>query len=462
MIDGVKYSCVGLKSEIWQQNPLLDFGVWLSETTGEIQSKRKIAKFQSLQFTISDNGNCSVSGSLHKYHNGNGTNWNDFTFADLFRALQSLNQHFNIDLQKSLIHSLEIGVNLELEYTPYIILKSIVCHKGKPFNNLNGKDKRLGLICDYTDYALKFYDKGHQSRISDNGKFVLRYEIKLHRQRMLQPYGITRLSDLQRLEKVAPLVGLLTDKLKEIIFFDFKFDGATLSKSKKIAWQQYSNPNFWAGLTNKQRHKARQRYETLLKKYNCIDWALRCINRVAKKWNELSESKQETGRQFPQLGNGNASVKKETISNLECVLESVANGDTLRTIQKENEPPPRYCISCGRQITNQKAGSRFCSEKIYGAVARQCRNKDSNRRLAIKRKIYRAMAKEKLLSVTYSDNGRTYTDILGTNEICLTREWLDKIISVGALEKEPQQTQPFTGDTAKEYLQKINNNNSKS
>jgi hypothetical protein len=237
--------------------------------------------------------------------------------------------------------------------------------------------------------------------------------------------------------------------------------GATLSESKKLAWQQYSNPNFGAVLNNKQRHKARQRYETLLKKYNCVDWALFCINRVAKKWNELTESKQEKGRQITQPDNDNASAKKGTISNLECVLESVANGDTLGTIQKKNENPPRCCISCGRQITNQKRGSRFCSEKIYGTAARQCRNKDSNRRLAIKRKIKRAMAKEKLLSVTYSDSGRTYTDILGTNEIYLTREWLDKIISVEALEKEPQQPQPLTGDTAKEYLQKISNNNLK-
>ncbi|HSH65812.1 MAG TPA: hypothetical protein VLB84_08445, partial [Bacteroidia bacterium] len=36
------------------------------------------------------------------------------------------------------------------------------------------------------------------------------------------------------------------------------------------------------------------------------------------------------------------------------------------------------CLSCGRNITNQKKGSMFCSEKIYGKEAKKCRNMQSN------------------------------------------------------------------------------------
>ena len=35
MIDGVKCSCVGVPADLWQRNTLLDFGIWVSETTGE-------------------------------------------------------------------------------------------------------------------------------------------------------------------------------------------------------------------------------------------------------------------------------------------------------------------------------------------------------------------------------------------------------------------------------------------
>jgi hypothetical protein len=40
----------------------------------------------------------------------------------------------------------------------------------------------------------------------------------------------------------------------------------------------------------------------------------------------------------------------------------------------------RFCKSCGRDISNQKKGSVFCSERMFGKVAKGCRNKDSNPR----------------------------------------------------------------------------------
>ncbi len=38
----------------------------------------------------------------------------------------------------------------------------------------------------------------------------------------------------------------------------------------------------------------------------------------------------------------------------------------------------RYCSTCGRDITDQKKGSVFCSEKLYGKQAKKSRNKNSN------------------------------------------------------------------------------------
>lgn len=146
MIDGVKCSCVGVYADLWQRNKLLDFGIWVSETTGEVRTKRKVAKFQSMQFIISENGACSIAGSLHKFHNGNDTNYNDFSFADLCQTLQNLDRHFGVNLPTAQIHSLEIGVNLELDYKPEIILRNIICHKNKSFDNLSSKGKRWGVI----------------------------------------------------------------------------------------------------------------------------------------------------------------------------------------------------------------------------------------------------------------------------------------------------------------------------
>ena len=171
----------------------------------------------------------------------------------------------------------------------------------------------------------------------------------------------------------------------------------------------------------------------------------------------MSGIQQKKGRHFPQYLRGFESRKKGTISKLVYVLENVASSDIFQRHAKQAKKPPRYCISCGREITRQKSGSLFCSEKLYNKQARQCRNKDSNRRLAIKRKINRAMNNDLMLRVTYRDqDGNTYTDILGIGEICVTREWLDRVISVERLEPQPS---TLKNKEAQNYLQNLSNEN---
>ncbi len=63
-----------------------------------------------------------------------------------------------------------------------------------------------------------------------------------------------------------------------------------------------------------------------------------------------------------------------------------------------------------------------------------------------------------MLRITYRDQngGCTYTDTLGAKEISITREWLDRVISVDVLKP---QTSTLTDIEAKEYLQTISNTN---
>lgn len=461
MIDGVKCSCVGLDANRWRDNPLLNFGLCVSESTGELLSQRREAKARSLWFALTparDGGlSCSIAGSLHKYKNGDDTNYNAFTFQELSQTLDDLSERYGIDLASALIHSLEIGVNIQLDYTPQIILKNVICHKGKAFDSLDRRDKKLGLICVHTDYSVKLYDKGYQNKTPELDKYVLRYEVKLHRRRMLQPFGISTLADLKDIEKTTSLITLLWERLSEIVFFDYSFKAKELSKSKRLNWERYSNPNYWAGLNFRTYHKARKQYAELLEKYKCIDWQQFVLKHTTKTWFELSGIKHKKGRCFPQFFEGLVSGKKGMFSKLEYMLEDIAPGDVEKRKKKEAEKPPVYCISCGRQITGQKRGSLFCSEKLYGKYAKRCRNKDSNRRLTIKRKIIRAMDNELMLRVTYRDeNGNIYTDTLGAKEINITRQWLDRVISVDVLKPQPS---TLTDNEAKDYLQTISNTN---
>lgn len=127
--------------------------------------------------------------------------------------------------------------------------------------------------------------------------------------------------------------------------------------------------------------------------------------------------------------------------------------------EMKNADKRRYCKCCGRDITHQRKDSVFCSEKYFGKEAKKCRNKDSNRRMIIKRKIKNAMEKEKMMQVVYVDsNGLEYSDILEAREINVSREWLERVKSVSVLDGT-EETQ--TGENAKEYISKLMCNNKK-
>lgn len=454
MIDGLKCSCVGLNVDLWKNNPYLNFELSVSESTGEILTQRREAKVKNLCFVLSPTSgggfSCSFNGSLHKYSSIDGSNHDDFIYSDLTKILDNLTNDYSIELNHTSIHSLEVGVNIELDYSPEIVFKKAICHKGKPFERLDSRNKRFGIKCTHTDYAIKLYDKGYQYKI--NGKYILRYEIKMFRQRMLQPFGIYTLSDLKDVEKVTPLICLLLERLNEIVFFDYSFKPKGLSNSKLLSWQQYSNARYWESLNRNNYYKARKKLAELTQKYNCIDWGKIIAKKVLDKWIDLAELKQKNRRHFPQFIESLKAQKQATFSNLEYMLENVTEGDVKKRIKKESKKEVGNCIICGRKLIDQKQGSRFCSERIYGKEARKCRNKDSNRRLAIKRKIYKAMEKDLMLRITYKFEGSEYSDILGANEINITREWLDRIASVEALDSSLPK---MAGKEAKEYLQKI-------
>lgn len=460
MIDGVKFKCENIEAGSWQNNPLLDFGLYVSDRTGEILKQRKEAEYKHLRFieTPNKDGETTrlVVGSLHKHSNADGNNYNDFSFDQLCNTLNDLSIDFDIKLDKAQIQTLEIGVNIELDYSPEIIFKTAVCHKGKPFDSIDKKSRKFGVICDRTDYAIKLYDKGLQSGIK--GKHILRYEIKLHRSRPLEPYNIRTLADLQDVEKVAPLIQILQAHIKETVFFDYSFNTSNLSESKQIKWLQYSNPRYWEALDKRAYYKARKQYKSLIDKYKCIDWQSFLYKKVTQKYNELLDQTPQQQTPSTPEKTEKASRKKGTFSTFKYLMENVPTGRCKAKRKKNEVKEVCKCVSCGRELIGQKKGSRFCSEKIYGKEARKCRNKDSNKRLTIKRKIYRAMEnKEQMLLITYQYNGNTYSDTLATSEINLSKEWLDNVVSVECV--EPPTNKQLTGKKARKSLKKYLNHN---
>ena len=461
MIDGVKCVCGGVTPAMWNTVAPLDFGISVSETTGELLCSKREAKRDGLTFRT-NGGCCQLFGSLHTFKNGGGTNADNFTFNDLQRVLNALQTVYKVDLDKTLIQHLEIGVNIPLEYSPEIPIKAAISHRGRSFTPLyDRKRHRVGKVCERLDYTLKLYDKGKQDGTGAN---ILRFEYVAHRGRVLESCGVRTLSDLQSRTACAHLLGLLVSVISDLVFYDFKYKGAGMSAAKWAKFQQYSNPNYWEGLTKFARAKALPRYFEKVAKYGLIDW---------RKWLFTKTTKQGLVLLGCDLQNGGFSCDSledckqmflATFSTLECSLEKVATTNGRGNLEREGKPiqetetmqlyhsttkQRRFCAICGREITHQKGGSRFCSEKYFGKEARKCRNKDSNRRLTLKRKIKRAMKQKKDIAITYESNGQLFTDILHPSEIGLTREWLDRVQKVEILETPPQR---LTGKAARKYM----------
>lgn len=461
MIDGLKCVCGGIVPAVWTDSPFLNFGVLVSEHSGELLSTTKQAEYNGLTFRISgDNSRlCLIYGSLHKYYN-NGDNSNNYTLEALKDTIADLSARFGIDPQATIIQRIEIGLNIPLDYSPQIIIKAAIAYKYRGFDTIRDHARRrFGKICEFSDYAVKLYDKGRQCGKNAN---ILRFELVLYRARAL-PKGIVTLYDISRADNYTALGQMLLETISNIIFYDFKYKGDGLTPFAWSHFQQYSNPNYWEKLTKAARTRAARRYRAKIAEYGLIDWAAFLIQKSDKILAKLQQKQAEAGQPFPQEKRQKQAQGGATFSTLDCLYTKVAptngrgnlckadiNGGGSHRTKCDNVR--RYCVVCGRDISAQRAGSRFCSERLFGKEARQCRNKDSNRRLSIKRKIYKAMRENKYLAITYEYNGVCYSDILAPAEIDLRREVLDSIKEIFIIDRP---TKRIRGKEAIEYLQKL-------
>jgi len=412
MIDGIYVICVGLHPSVWRANKRLKFITTVCESTGEI--KKSLAVYRSMRFIIIENGTCYIRGSLHKFYNGNDTNHNDFTHNDVIKALDSLSCDFSINLHTAEIRNIEAGVNLTLEHSPYLLLKSAVCHKQKQFNLIDADNKLMGKICKHQNYLVKLYDKSRLQKVAD--KYILRAEVRFRRMSLIEKFGIKILSDLKDKDKIRLLGSFLLEKLNDTVFFDFNCDVSHLTEKKQLKWKQYRDHNFWEETTPQRRYKAKQKYKELIEKYNAFDWGEFLQKEVARKWDEL-------------LNGGSNPENKADKQKKGYIIHDLPTEKTEKkeVVKGKCKAEPRFCVSCGRDISNQRADSRFCSESLYGKDAKKCRNKDSNRRNAIKRKLLRYKKLNLPITVTYA-NGKIKR--LKIKKTAFKRSWLDRITKV--------------------------------
>lgn len=366
MIDFVKIEINSRNiADTLRNNQLLNFKNESDNETGELEKQR--ARYQGLKFLVyPSKGKVVIEGSIHKYNNAGLHNHNDFSFAQIVSTIADISKTFDFSPRIAYLHGLEFGVNIRLRQNPSTVLNMIICYGNDGVNKMNLSDIRAeGIISNQTNHIVKIYNKSLQYRQPEN---ILRVEDKIIRMRKIEQLSINTLYDLTDRNKVASLGKVLFEMVDMLIIHE-PIQINKLSKPDLKLYEQAGNPRFWEGLNRFQRFKKRIRYESIIERYS-IDRIKETIKlKVIEKWEELLKKGNEcTGiEELPKSNENTGSIEcKRSNSH----IENLTNRTTLK----------RTCLTCGNDISNQRKGSVFCSEKVFGKIAKKCRNKDSNPR----------------------------------------------------------------------------------
>lgn len=472
MIDGISIVVTGVPPERWENSGLLNFKQVVSSRTGRAVDGVKEAEYCGLTFKMSPQqfGGCrlTVKGSLHRYKNGGSANTTGFSFADLQNVIANLRENFGIDPAAARIDGMEFGLNLELPYSVRNLLYSAISYKAGTFEAINGRRPQLGKICSFGEFEIKLYDKVLQSKdqrvIKPLPANLLRFEVEVVKMRWLKN-GETFLSDFTEWENYSALYTRMFEVVGKMVFVDVNADLSRLTQKERARYGLWRDRDKWATFLNYQRRNSRAGLGSVLKKCNAFNYQKDIAQRVDAQ-RRAEQVKQEKLSHFHRFRKVAGSTNFVTSSPFKCLRENVTvtTLEQKKTFNKnlvEKATVERRCKSCGSDISYQRRGSGFCSEKYKGGQAKQCRNRDSNTRRDKRSIINRAKMKGQFLRINYMYKGVMYTDTLHSSEVSAEREWLDSVVSVEAVDQSQESARPFIYSDARDFIAKLSIANAK-
>jgi hypothetical protein len=391
MIDGITILYSIDNFELWREQIQIQFYNATNIDTGEIRTKKREdlivttfnGKWETFELEVKEVSYIEtrvkkyylkIKGSLHKNH-FNGKNFLPFNWIDLQTQVRHICKTLLIDPNKARISTIEVGVNIitPFEVTPFL-KGNVIDYKGKQFKTykVDKNGFELGLFCDFSQYKVKLYDKGLQNDLPIN---LMRFEKRFLKMQIPQKKGVFYLSDLLDIQKVKKLKPLIIEAWENVLIYDIENSKGL----KKILGANYDlllngkNPKYWdslKGLNRDRYNYQRGKFKGIVlnygRKYHFI-----VLNLIKNEWDNLfaNSTNLPTG-ESAELHNFTLKIKGKNV------------GSQLLP------QPKRVCLSCGRDISTQKSGSKFCSAKIVGeSEAHKCRNTNSNLRNNFKRKV---------------------------------------------------------------------------
>ncbi len=396
----------------------LNFERPVNEDTGSIATTSpRVARVQSarfytgsraedgttpgLRFHLLPSGVILLDGSWHK-HWQKGTNHGQFTLPMFRAAVADVCAPFAIDPNTLILQVLEAGVNIIPPCNAQEVLKRLVCHReGAQFTPMLSKSGRsLGLIIERSDYVLKIYNKGRQYHLPYE---LLRIEVKFRKSRRFRALGIHTVADLFDALHWESLVDALLKVFDDVIIDEPHIDPQALTPSEVEFVGRAGDHRYWSKMTPKQRHRARDRYDRIVKNHAPFSLKAQLRDLIIQTCEELRSENAPHGSGSDGdvltrvIGQGNGDAF--TVSN------TFTEGDVLTTPHVPSPPMVQEgfhpsvmganvpvvadrggrCVHCDRDISDQRPGSRFCSEQKYGKTAKHCRNAVSNQARDVRR-----------------------------------------------------------------------------
>lgn len=398
----IDYTKIDLQVEVGARllhHPLLSFRRPVDEQSGELTyTDARCADHRGLTFTHYPSGRTTLHGSLHKYAQG-GTNWGDYTFPQFLATVTELCQTFVLAPHTLHLLALEVGANVTPPLKTSRTLQAIVCHRdGMAFSTMGSRGGRsLGLDLYRDQFGIKIYDKGRQFGLPFD---LLRFEVKFTKGAPLHRMDIYTLNDLLNPDAWQRLQARVMDIYDELFIAEPSIDLTSLTTTQRTFITLATAPAYWQDLTKGNRFKARARYSDIVERFAGSDLKAGLRTQLVGKLIDLlnppsqaveigdpftdipAGSTDATGRPFHgsvNVGTGHP-VEAGNDGRVEVVTDGADPGKNKGLIKDPDGVAVRRCLTCGRDITDQRKGSRYCSEARYSNAGKRCRNAGSNPR----------------------------------------------------------------------------------
>ena len=233
-----------------------DYDMKVSRSGGEI--KTSYCKIGNLRVR-STSTFTELTGSLHTFFNMKNKsidgNYDDFSYTQIIKALDSLEEIFGCPLSEMRLINFEFGFNLVVPYDPtFLIEEKILLYKFRApcINPQNEKNKKIKIFTQ-ENYMIKIYDKSKESNLSHH---VLRMEIVFRSKDLFNKMGIDTLSDLKNKDVYVNMFEYFMLAFENLIIIDCYCGTEEMSRDLRLLLSMYTNPTCWINLKkNGTKHK---------------------------------------------------------------------------------------------------------------------------------------------------------------------------------------------------------------